>query len=217
MLRDEAIAAIKLVMANRSSALIDTWLKQNGTGFDLAQTTLEMAPEKPWFLLSEDSFASTTSGEERLALPSDFLSEDEDAVLRYVPTDTTKEEIQLKKYPYDDLKATYKRADTGEPEAYAKYGNYFRIFPLPNAAYQIRMVYYKKGTRLANNVENEWLKWAPMLFMGSAGLIIAQGPVRDAKAAEIFSGWIQTGSSLLATENENQKMVNRDLQMGGAH
>lgn len=216
MTRDEAITAIKVVLANRTTTKIDDWLKLPGLGFDLAQTTLEQTPEKPWFLLSEDSYADTTLGDGRVLLPSNFLAEEEEAVLRYVPTDTTQKEVPLVRDDYDQLRSYY-AGKTGKPESYSLLGGYFYIFPIPDGIYRLRMIYYKKGIRLTANVENEWLKEAPMLFMGTAGQLVAEGPLRDMKAADIFKSWIQTGGSLLATQNEQRKMSNRSMQIGGPH
>lgn len=221
MTRDEAVAMIKLQLGFRSNqdANIILCLK-------LAQTQLELQPTKPWFLISEDSYAFTTPDEERVALPTDFLQEVDEAVLRYVPedADSPADEVDLVKEDYDTLRANYRGwTDTttgessGAPQAYCILDGYFRIFPLPDTLYRLRMIYYAKATVLDTNVENGWLKYAPLLIMGKAGQMIAGGPLRDSEAMKVFQGWEAQGSLALAGQVVSRDMSNRRLQMGGSH
>lgn len=212
MTRDEAVSMIKRQLGFRSNqdANIVTCLK-------LAQTQLELQPIKPWFLVSEDSYKRTTTDEERLVLPTDFLEEVEDAVFKYVPDDATTlaSEIDLVKDDYDVLRKNFHDTEAGAPQAYCLMGQYFRIFPVPDASYMIRMIYYKKDTVLDSNVENGWLKNVPMLLMGKAGQIISEGPLRDTQATAVFKSWEVQGTLALNGRNVSRDMANRRLQMGG--
>lgn len=220
MTRDEAVALIQEQLGFRSdlSTNIITNLK-------FAQQTLEKGPTKPWFLISEDSFADLTSGEQRLALPTDFLQETDQAVLRYVPDDaeTIADEIDLVKDDYDTLRKNYEvkassDADsaTGAPEAYALLGDYFRIFPTPDDDYRVRMIYYASDTVLSSNVENDWLKHVPLLLIGKAGKQIASA-LRDSVAASTFAQWENEGRLLLLSQTIEREFANRDMQIGGPH
>lgn len=213
MTRDEGVALIKQQLAFRrtlDSAIVDQ--------LKFAQTTLEAAPTKPWFLVSEDSYALTTADEERVAVPGDFLEEVEDARFYYRPDDfPDSDEVELKKEDYDQLKRDFLQVPSGPPQAYALLGDYFRIFPLPDAAYTVRLIYFKPDTTLDTNVENGWLKHIPMLLLGSALKLIAEGPVRDVQAGKIADQWIATGSTLLHKRNEQRKAANREDQIGGRH
>jgi hypothetical protein len=104
----------------------------------------------------------------------------------------------------------------GPPEAYALLGNYFRIFPTPDALYTLKTIYYAKDTTLDTNVENKWLKYAPMLILGRAGKFIA-GPLRDTAAMQIFGEWEQIGQTSLIRRDTDRDLANRSLQMGGPH
>lgn len=214
MVRDAAVALIKQQLSFRQTmdATIVSYMQ-------LAQTTLEQAPEKPWFLVSEDSFATTTANEERILLPPTFVEEVESARLYYRPAAwPLEDEVELVKEDYDQLKRDFIDEPAGPPQAYALLGNYFRFFPKPDAVYTIRLIFYKQDTVLTANVENGWLKHAPLLFMGSTLKLISQGPIRDAAAAKTGDEWIAVGTTLLAKQNVARDMANREsMQVGGRH
>jgi hypothetical protein len=183
-----------------------------------AQTQLQSLPTLPWFLTSEDSFTTTTIDEERVLLPTDFLLEAEDARLYYRPDDWPEEdEVELKKEDYDQLKRDFLGVEANVPEAYAILGGYFRIFPLPDAVYTIRMIYMKEDEVLTSNIENGWLKHNPMLLLGTELKLIAQGPIRDQVAAGIADQWIAVGMQVLNAKNAVREMTNREDQIGGRH
>lgn len=216
MTRDEAVAIIQQQLGFRSdlSSQIITNLK-------LAQTSLEKGPTKPWFLVAEDSYIRTTSGEQRLPIPSDFLQETDQAVLRYVPDDLTDGEVDLKKDDYDTLRKNYLDSttgttQTGPPEAYALLGEYFRLFPTPDDDYLIRQIYFAEDDVLSTNIENGWLKHFPYLLIGKAGGQIASA-LRDSGALATFNRWENEGRVLLVSQTYDREFTNRDMQMGGAH
>jgi hypothetical protein len=216
MTRDEAVAIIQEQLGFRSdlSTNIITNLK-------LAQTTLEAGPTKPWFLIEEDSYIRTTADEPRLPIPSDFLSETDQALLRYVPDDLTDGEVRLIKDDYDVLEKNYLDSltgtiETGTPEAYALLGDYFRIFPTPDDDYLIRQIYYAQDTVLDTNVENGWLKYFPYLLIGKAGGQIAAA-LRDSTAASTFRGWETEGRLIMVSQTYDREFANRDMQIGGSH
>ena len=216
MTRDEGVALIKQQLSFRTTldSAIVTWLQ-------FAQTNLEAAPTKPWFLVSEDSFTNLTVDEERVPLPTDFLQEVEEATFKYRPDDyPTESEVDLKKDEYDQLRKDFVGVEAGPPQAYALLGDYFRVFPLPDDDYQVRLIYYKRDTLLTTNVENGWLKHVPLLLLGSAGKLIGSGPLRDKGAMDIFDEWVRTGMALLTSQNEAREMANRSgnqMQIGGRH
>ncbi len=219
MTRDEAVSEIQVQLSFRTTlaSTIISHLQQ-------AQNDLELAPTLPWFLVSEDSYRDTVNGEQRIPIPLDFLDETDEAVLRYVPTtvSATTPELDLLKDNYDDLRALYKDTSTGSirsgpPEAYALLGNYFRIFPTPDDAYRLRMIYYKQDATLDTNIENQWLKYAPLLLMGKAGKKISLGPLRDQLAYGVFDSWEKEGRQLLVTREVTRDSSNKNLQVGGRH
>ena len=114
MTRDEGVALIQEQMSFR------TTLSSNIiTAMQLAQTQLEIQPTKPWFLVSEDAYVTTTSGEQRIAIPTDFLEEIDEATLRYIPDDVDAghPERDLVKDDYDILRKNFMDATTGTIES----------------------------------------------------------------------------------------------------
>lgn len=212
MTRDEGIVLIQQQLAFRTTLNAEIILN-----LKLAQTMLEGAPTKPFFLVTENATATTTIDEQRLALPTNFLEETDEAVLTYVPTDSDEDEVPLKKDDYDVLRKNFIGEDSGAPAAYALLGMYFYLFPVPDAEYTIRMIYYKQDTVLDTNVENGWLKYNPYLILGTALKQIAEGPIRDAVAAKVADGWITAGLRIEAVRTESRARANREDQMGGPH
>jgi hypothetical protein len=215
MLRDDAVAIAQMLMGFRTDQAANIV-----TMFQFVQTQFEMGPIRPWFLLQEDSLVRTTVGDERIEIPQDFIAECDELPLRYRPDDyPTEDEVQLRKDAYDVLKKNFAPSTILQnaqqiPQAYARVGNYFRIFPLPDANYMIRLIYYARDTVLSSNVENKWLKYSPDLFVGKAGKLLATG-LRDAGAYGEFTKMEATGYDRLMRENEEQKHVNQTYQMGG--
>lgn len=210
MTRDEVIALIQQQLGFRSDQATNLV-----TYMQLAQQTLQQAPTLPWFLKSERSYIDTTANEERIPLPTDFLREVEPSCLVYVPTDTDEDKVFLDKDFGDQLEEYYQRT-TGAPEAYCIDGEYFRIFPTPDAVYRIRMVYYFKAATLTTNIENEWTLHAPFLMAGIAGGMIAPA-LRDKGASAQFKQWEIQGRALLFSDTEAREHANMDYQMGGPH
>lgn len=209
MTRDEAVVLIQQVLGFRTDLTTAIIINMK-----LAQTSLESAPVKPWFLLSEYSTISTVIGEARIGLPSDFLEEHEEGALLYRPDDTTLDDVVLIKESLDDLLDEFASSDVGEPEKYALEGGYFRLGPTPDDEYVLKMIYYKQDTVLDSNVENNWLKYAPLLLIGAAGMTLAPG-VRDPVAQAEFSRMKSEGSLLLHSQNEARQHANRSYQVGG--
>lgn len=188
------------------------------TALQDTQVELERDNELPWFLKTEMSSINTTNGESRVPLPSDFLREidrDEEGGLFYYSSTASVEERwkPLEKESLNTLIIAY-GDDTGPPEAYAADDEYLRIFPKPDAAYPLKMIYYHKDTVLSSNVENKWLKYAHELMIGIAGQKIAR-PLRDAAALAEFQRMELRGRKRLMDENIARLEVGRIRQMGG--
>lgn len=209
MLREEAVSFIQQQLGHRSglSSVIITNLQ-------LAQTYLEASPyRESWFLLSDFADLATTAGNRSVALPVDFNVEREEDALQYVPTDGT-DEVELAKDDYDSWQKYYTSTVTGPPEAYSLDGSNFSIWPKPDAVYALRFRYFKKDAVLSTNIENGWLKNAPLVLIGQAGIFTAQG-LRDKDALAIFNSLKFEAGATLQTQNEDRMHKNRDYQMGG--
>lgn len=211
MTRTEAVSIMQMVLGFRtdlSSQLI--------TSLKLAQIMLERGPTKPWFLLTEAATIRTTIDEPRVALPSDFLMEEDNVHLYYVPDDTTLPPVKLVKDEFDVLKENYKEAEADKPQAYALIGNYFYLFPTPDDLYTIEMRYNAQDDLFDADIENGWLKYNPYVLIGKAGWLVARSINNDV-AASTFMSMEKEGRLVLAADDIERELSNRELQIGGPH
>jgi hypothetical protein len=56
-----------------------------------------------------------------------------------------------------------------------------------------------------------------LLLLGSAGQLIAGGPIRDKVAMDIFTQWISAGMTIVSKHDAGRGVAGRTMQMGGAH
>lgn len=159
-----------------------------------AQKRIERDPRilRPWWLVQEYSNAAfkTTASTRTVAVPANFLGEDEEAGDLYVydVTDTEDPYHELTKDDAGHLRAT--QLGGGEPTHYALVGSNIELYPLPDAEYVLRWHAWFGDTvltyagDLANT--NNWLTQSPFLLIGLAGETIAQ-LVSNAVAKEAFT------------------------------
>lgn len=207
--RDTAVARIHETLGFRSDKTTEIIAKLQDV-----QDLFEGAPELPWFLITEVESASTVSGEERVALPVDFLREWEDDALYYFNSTATADAdkwVELEKGDLSVLRKKY--PGSGAPVAYSLDGDYFRIFPTPDDVYTLKQIYYKKDALLTSNIENDWLKHGARLLIGEAGMAIAAA-LRDAEALAEFTRQRDDGARLLLIENEARSSTARRYVMG---
>jgi hypothetical protein len=218
MTRDEAVAIIHQQLGFRSdlSSQIVTHMK-------LAQQQLELEPNKPWFLTSETLTTTTNLNDARVSIPSNMLEEYDNGALFYVPSDgdDAGKLIELKKDELDVLAKNFKdyTADPvvgAYPQAYALRGSYFVLFPTPDDYYTLKIVIYKQDTILTSNVENNWLKYAPLVLIGKTLKMIATAP-RDQVAKTTGQEWEREGRLALLASEETRDLANQELQIGGPH
>lgn len=210
MLRDDAVNMIALQLGNRTD-LNDKII----TVMQLVQDTeLEATGVlMPWFLLTEDASTVLAAGESRVAIPTDFLLEDEDWGVGI--EDENGYVDWLKKGDYDDLAVGYKDV-TGVPKQYSLNGSYFYLFPLdPNADHVIHMRYYAKADNItSNNIENVWLKYAPDAVIAYTGFYLADRVLQNTELANKFAAAKQAAFVRLVTHNESRMHANRHYRMG---
>jgi hypothetical protein len=168
--RDTAVNLVALRLGNRPE-LAESIIAE----MQLAQQSLEIGLQLPqggtflpWFLLTEKASTTTLVLEERLSVPADFLGlpDEEEAALwlddkALVPSD------------YADLVHEFKDSEPGEPTHYALVGEYFRLRPIPSAVFPISMLYFGRGAVLDANIENIWLKEAPLLLISQTTMQVA--------------------------------------------
>lgn len=215
MLRDAAVDLLMGRLGKRTSAITQQDIINEMV---FAQgTILEGNPTLYWFLLSEDSYASTTADDERLALPDDFLQEWEYGALYYIDDDGNQAE-----FVRDDYDVIKKRViGTGRPEYYDIAGDYFFLRKIPDDAYTIWMRYYQKQADISgtygdgNNIENGWLKWASDLLIAETGIIIAQQYLQSDTMVKLFIGQKQVAEKRLIDKNTAMQETNKQRFMEG--
>ncbi len=210
MFRDVARARIQQTLAFRTDKETEII-----AALQDAQVMLERGAELPWFLLSEVASITTTDGEERMALPTDFLREWEDDPLWYFVAGSGGDADTWTELAKDDLALLRsKYPGEGAPVAYALDVKYFRIFPTPDDTYTLKMMYFKADAVLTTNIENQWLTYFPHLVIGEAGQLLATG-LRDKDAIAIFQKWIDEGRNRMLIENEARMHASHGYTMGG--
>jgi hypothetical protein len=210
MTRDEAVARIQRQLGQRNDKATDIIDELKN-----AQTFYERWTRLPWFLVDEMHRIQTGDGEERIPVPDDFLREYEKGTLWYwndTTTDSAEVWTNLAKEDIDYLRETL--PGEGAPEAYTIGGDYFRIFPTPDAQYWIKMIYYKEDLPLDDNIENDWLKWQPDLLTGYAGRMIANSLYND-RARGYFTEMEVAARDLMVKHSEAREHENRRYIMGG--
>jgi hypothetical protein len=208
MNRDTAVARVQLKLGFRSDQATNIV-----NAFQDNQAKLELRPLLPWYLRTEISSNSTVSGEERVVTPSDFIREDEESALWYFDA-SADDEDKWTEIIKDDLSVLrHKFPGVGTPKAYAIHGDYFRIFPTPDAVYTLKLAYYQKQAVLTSNIENKWLLHASDLMIGMAGKDIATA-LRDADAVAIFKDMITEGQAQLLIDTEARRHENTRYIIG---
>ncbi len=209
MLRDVARQRIQDTLAFRSDRATEIVDRLQD-----AQVNLEREPELPWFLKTEITSNSTTSGEERLVVPDGFIREyDEDALWYFNSTAADADKwTPLAKDDLEILRETH--PGLGSPLAYHLDEKYYRIFPTPDDVYLLKQIYFREASTLATNIENDWLKYYPYLMIGEAGRLIAPA-FRDAEGKATFDQWATEGRQRMQRDTEARLHAGRRYIMGG--
>lgn len=170
----------------------------------------------PDFLLSEKASLTMTADEERVALPDDFLREDEGVPFRLFDSTGTTKLATLSKEEYYDLEEEYAESAPTQPKHYSLVGSYFRCFPIPDDAYILKFLYYKADTPLTTNIENKWLAKCPDWLIGETGMRVALF-LQNSQLVAIFKALRDNAMETYRIADEARKSANRRYQMGAPH
>lgn len=210
MTRDEAVAAVQLVLGFRQdlAATIVTQLQHAQTHFEENWPDPSMLP---YFLLSDCAIAYTVADEERVAKPDDWLADYPDATLWLKNSDD--DYIALEKSSQVGLNGLYINSGSGFPSAYAFDGNYYRFFPKPDATYEVRTQYYQRDATLSlGSTENKWLIYAPYVLIGRAGAMLSSGS-KNANF-QAFLGLQNDAIASVQRRTTQESVQNRQFAMG---
>ena len=216
--RDEVVQELRYALGNRQDAaarMLST--------LDFVQVhKLERAPELPWFLLSDDTYQDTVSGQEYLTVPTDFLREHEDGALwnvglasKYDSTDVDWK--GMGKDTHNVLRDFYRdNTDTDDSCHYSLDGDKWRLADVPDAAYRIFYKYYQKQTvpsaLAGGSSTNAWITNAGDLLVAEAAKHLGnQLQFRRAELASlndlVKEAWYRYNTDQIARQMQGRRLV----------
>ena len=145
------------------------------------QTSIKFYENRRFWFTEGRATASTTSGTQYYALPTDFL--DIDSITITVNSNTYKLTLRL----YDRLEDWFVASSTytGQPTDFAIYQEQIRLYPVPNGTYTLTISYHKKLTALSGDTDtNAWMVQGEELIRNHAEGLLYLGKLRDFDAAQ---------------------------------
>lgn len=177
-----------------------------------AQEELETGPQMPWFLLNHDTTTATVADTKTIAIPTDFLLEDDYGKMFIVGTDGGYNLCQ--KNDYDTLRRSGFFETNKIPEQYALQDAIVSFFPTPDAAYTLDWHYYKRDDALTTAAANAWMTEAPMVLLNKAGLEMARF-LRDQNAVGIFDANFARAVASMWARDEARRQAGATPSMAG--
>jgi hypothetical protein len=216
MNKAQIISAIQQRLSNRtglSSEII--------TELDLQQSTILERKGRvvPWFLTSEVATATLFAGEDRLPVPLNFLVESEaGGLFYYVPTAQAGGEPwnRLTKLEWTDAILQYQNTE-GSPIVYSLAGEYFRVRPLPDQSYTLKLLYIRAEPSFSgqgDDFTNAWSRFAPDLLIATVAEAMARLYIQDFELATALAQDVERGWDRVFAETEAQANTNRSYTMG---
>lgn len=133
-----------------------------------------------WFN-QERATASTVASQEYYDLPSDFRKMHWLFVLASDGTYST----ELAQETIPTIENTYLSTFTGEPYCFAVWREEYRLFPIPDAVYTLRLFYIKTFATLSATTDtNAWMVEGKNLVKYRAKYLLYMNKIRDQKMAE---------------------------------
>ena len=188
-----------------------------------AQRILETGRTLPDWLIEYDAEIVVTADDPEIALPSGFLRMHDDYDMYYSNSNSARVFIPRKNYTEayqayvasgDEEDGHIEQPTSSYPKVWVQRSNEAALLiPTPSVSFSMFLTYYKAAELLTSNVENAWLKYAPDLIIGLAGIKIA-GPLRDKGALEVFSTQYKMGQGSFMGQKVEDELAGRGLVMG---
>lgn len=179
------------------------------------ENELEGGALLPWFIITENATTTTEINERRVKVPADFIREaDEKELLRVVDGENDR---PLVKGSWDDLLREYGDEATGAPEKYCLRGNYFMLFPKPDAEYTLKLPgYYAKQDSPVDSTssENAWFKWVSDQLVAGTGLVIATSYLKDPELIQTFTTLLSMAKDRFQRMEVAREEANMNRSMG---
>jgi len=124
------------------------------------------------------------------------------------------EETRLELTSLDDM-MQLREADNvaGKPTHYAHVGTTFEIYPTPDQAYDIQLMYYEKVARLSDSVASNWLlEIAPDAYL--YGSLVQSAPyLKDDGRVQVWGGLYAGAVAAVNRDNERARFGGSGLRM----
>lgn len=157
------------------------------------------------------AISSTTVGENRIALPSDY--DYATAVTMFVPsgsTYTSSHMTTVRELTARD--ATWLDAQdlaTGEPDAYVIYANSLELYPSPSSAYSLQLRYLAKVQTLVQSNETPGLdeRWHPAILYKTVEFLEAarNNPEGESRARDRYLAYVAVTPTDLALKQRDRR------------
>lgn len=217
MIRSEALSIIKRGLGFRTTqdAAIIAALQE-------AQRILELGHTLPSWLLSYDEEIPVTAGSQNIVLPEGFIRLHDDHDLYYINSDGARVFLPRRNFTEayqayvasgdeDDTPAS---VDSVYPQVWVQRGKTAGlVIPTPTVSFTAYLTFYKKADILDSDVENAWLREAPDVLIGMAGMTVA-GNLRDAAAYNTFKERAALGGRSFMGDVVEDELAGRGLVMG---
>lgn len=217
MTPNDLITILKLRLANSNDSNLDSGIISIA---NLVQERLEQGPELPWFLFNDTNVLgtnlSTVASTETVALPSDFLREEEELeyVLFVYDADESDPWVPLPRESYNKAKAKY--TESGQPKYYEILGSNLYLRPIPDAVYTLRLLYFGADDDIiAGQPANNWLTYASDWIMAETGLILTSDVVPMPSLAEHYREEAQRAQRRITYETIARREAGYMRAMGG--
>jgi len=216
MLRDAVVDLIQKRNGNNTDVTLrDDIIKEM---VNIQDTILEGDPMSPWFLVTDETSLATVVGEEKVALPLDFLMPWEYGILFRFDSTLDDPYIEMTREDWDLIKEILN--SPGTPTHYDIAGEFFLMRPIADAIYPLRMRYIARGLSLAgnygtNNIENIWLKFASDWFIGEVGAVISEQYLQAVPAkVDVFKAQATRGRERVRIKNVAMEESNKRRVIG---
>lgn len=160
------------------------------------QTLVEGGDFLPWFTLKDSVGLVTVAATRQVAVPADFIRENDEHPLFYVASDG--KYYKLDKMELEEAMQKWGATADGAPSDYCLIGSNYEIFPLPDDVYSLAEKYhYSQALPADDSSETTWLKWAPDLMIAAAGFNIATLHLQDPEMGTVFAAQIAQANARL--------------------
>lgn len=182
--------------------------------FAEAQRELEKGKTLPRFLLQEGQTLSLVAGTSTVALPTGFIRESDDSLIRYTPSGTDKPTFLERRYYRDAIIAQIKEEnDPVAPSIYVIRRSTIDFITTADTTYTLTWDYYKAADAFSTSAENAWLANAPEWLIGECGVRIA-ADLRDADAVTLFMKMRDMARMSVLGEDFTAELASGPIVMG---